>query len=213
MRKKRFTLYLAGMENAVFLPFKPTADMKFDKQTIVSLILLIVIAALYRAMPGRIWGFAPHLAMAVFGGSVIRNKKLAFIFPVLSMFLSDLVYHILYLYQLTPIEGFYSGQLTNYLLIASLAIIGFRIRENKIAQIAAGAIAAPVVYFLASNFLVWAGGGGFYRPRNFSGLLQTYADGLPFFQTSLFGTLFFSAVLFGGYFLIKRYVVRMPVVQ
>jgi hypothetical protein len=100
--------------------------------------------------------------------------------------------------------------LTNYLLIASLAIIGFRIGETKISQIAAGALAAPVVYFLASNFLVWAGGGGFFRPKTFSGLVQTYADGLPFFQTSLYGTIFFSVILFGGYFLLKRYIVRQP---
>jgi hypothetical protein len=46
------------------------------------------------------------------------------------------------------------------------------------------------------------------RPKTFSGLMQTYIDGLPFFQTSLYGTLFFSAVLFGGYYLVKRYVVR-----
>jgi hypothetical protein len=186
--------------------------MKFDKQTIVSIILLVVIAALYRALPGRIWGFAPHLAMAVFGGSVFKDKKLAFLFPVLSLFLSDLVYHVLFLFQITPIEGFYSGQLTNYLLIASLAIIGFRIGETKISQIAAGALAAPVVYFLASNFLVWAGGGGYFRPKTFSGLVQTYVDGLPFFQTSLYGTIFFSVVLFGGYFLLKRYVVRQPAI-
>ena len=186
--------------------------MKLDKNTLVSLLLLIVIAAVYRAMPGRIWGFAPHLAMAVFGGSVIRDRKLAFIFPILSLFLSDLVYHILYLYQLTPIAGFYSGQLTNYLLIASLAIIGFRIKENKLSQIAAGAIAAPVLYFLASYFLVWAGGGGYFRPKTFQGLMQVYTDGLPFFQTSLYGTLFFSAVLFGGSYLLKRFVVKQALV-
>ena len=183
-------------------------DMKIDRQTLVSLILLIVIAALYRAMPGRIWGFAPHLAMAVFGGSVIRNRALALVFPMLSLFLSDLVYHVLFLMNITPIEGFYSGQLTNYLLIASLAVIGFKIREFNPTQILAGSVAAPVVYFLASNFLVWAGGGGLMRPKTFSGLMQTYIDGLPFFQTSLYGTLFFSAVLFGGYYLLKRYVVK-----
>jgi hypothetical protein len=182
--------------------------MKLDRQTLVSFILLIVIAALYRAMPGRIWGFAPHLAMAVFGGSVIRNRAMAFVFPMLSLFLSDLVYHALFLMNITPIEGFYSGQLTNYLLIASLAIIGFRIRGFNPAQILAGSIAAPVVYFIASNFMVWAGGGGLMRPKTFSGLMQTYVDGLPFFQTSLYGTLFFSAVLFGGFYLLKRFVVK-----
>lgn len=186
--------------------------MKMDKQTLVSLILLIVVAALYRAMPGRIWGFAPHLAMAIFGGAVIKNRALAFLFPVLSMLLSDLVYHILYLYQVTPIEGFYDGQLTNYLLIASLTLIGFGMRNITLPKIAAGAVAGPVVYFLSSNFLVWIGGGGLQRPKTFAGLMQCYQDALPFFQTSLYGTIFFSALLFGGYFLVKRYMFRQPLV-
>ena len=68
--------------------------MKLDKNILVSFVLLIIMAALYRAMPGRIWGFAPHIAMAIFGGSVIKDRKLAFLLPVLSLFLSDLIYHV-----------------------------------------------------------------------------------------------------------------------
>jgi len=63
----------------------------------------------------------------------------------------------------------------------------------------------PVVYFLASNAMVWIGGGGLGRPRTFTGILQCYADGLPFLQTSLIGTLFFSAILFGGFHLYSAY--------
>jgi hypothetical protein len=33
--------------------------------------------------------------------------------------------------------------------------------------------------------------------------MQCYADGLPFLQTSVYGTFFFSAILFGGYYLIN----------
>jgi hypothetical protein len=179
--------------------------MKLDKNILISFVLLIIMAALYRAMPGRIWGFAPHIAMAIFGGSVIQDRKLAFLLPVLSLFLSDLIYHALYLNGLTPIAGFYDGMIGNYILFALLTIIGFAVKETNVAQIFAGAVAGPVLYFLASNFMVWAGGGGLGRPKTFSGLVQCYADGLPFFQTSLYGTFFFSALLFGGLYLTKRY--------
>ena len=185
--------------------------MKLDKNILVSFVLLIIMAALYRAMPGRIWGFAPHIAMAIFGGSVIKNRKLAFLLPVLSLFLSDLIYHVLFLNGLTPIAGFYDGMIGNYILFALLTIIGFRIRETNVAQILAGAVAGPVMYFLASNFMVWIGGGGFGRPKTFEGLIQCYADGFPFFQTSLYGTLFFSGMLFGGLFFVKRYIFKSSV--
>jgi hypothetical protein len=178
--------------------------MRIERNTLISLLLLVVIAALYRAMPGRVWGFAPHIAMAIFGGSVIKDRKLAFALPLLSLFLSDLLYHFLHLQGLTPISGFYGGQWLNYLIIGLLTFIGFAIRSDSVPQIFAGSLAGPLAYFLISNFSVWIGGGGYARPKTFTGLLQCYSDGLPFLQTSVYGTFFFSAVLFGGYHLLGR---------
>ena len=146
--------------------------MKFDRHTLVSFLLLILIAALYRAMPGRVWGFAPHIAMAIFGGSVIKDKKLAFALPLLSLLISDLIYQVLHMYGMTPISGFYSGQFTNYLLIGLLTFIGFAIQSSSPVQIFAGALAGPVLYFLTSNFMVWISGGGLGRPKNLNVLIQ-----------------------------------------
>lgn len=184
--------------------------MKSNRETALTLILLIAAAALYRAMPDRIWGFAPHIAMAMFGGSVLQDRKLSFALPLFSLFLSDLIYHALYLNGLTPISGFYQGQVLNYLLIGSLTVIGFFVRSNSPVHIAAASLLGPISYFLMSNFTVWLGGGGFHRPRTFTGLLQCYADGLPFLQTSLYGTFFFSICLFGGYRLLQIVVRNRP---
>jgi hypothetical protein len=173
--------------------------MKLNRNILTSFVLLVVIASIYRVMP-RPMGFAPQIAMALFAGSVVKDRKYAFALPLLSMFLSDLLYQGLYTAGLTPIEGFYSGQLTNYLMLTALTVIGFFIRERSPLSIAAGSIAGPTVYFLASNFLVWIGGGGYSRPKTLEGLMMCYNDGLPFYQTSIFATLFFSAVLFTGYY-------------
>jgi hypothetical protein len=61
------------------------------------------------------------------------------------------------------------------------------------------------VYFLLSNFAVWLGGGGFQRPKTFSGLMLCYEDALPFLRSSMGYTVLFSALLFGSYFLIRRF--------
>ena len=50
--------------------------MKINKSVVLSFILLVVIASLYRIMPGRPLGFAPQIAMALFGGAVIKDRKL-----------------------------------------------------------------------------------------------------------------------------------------
>jgi len=178
--------------------------MKISKQVIASFILLIIIASLYRIMPGRPFGFAPQLAMAIFGGAIIKDKKLAFLLPLLSMFVSDALYEVLYRNGVGNMPGFYSGQITNYILFSSMTVFGFIITKINFANIFIAAIAAPTAYFLISNFLVWSGRGGLQRPKTFAGLLMSYNDGLPFYLWSIAATLIFSAVLFGTYYSFTR---------
>jgi len=178
--------------------------MKQNRSTYIVFGLLILVASLYRIWDGRPWGFAPQIAMALFAGAMIKNKKLAFILPIASMFLSDALYEVLYINGLSPIYGFYQGQIVNYILFASLTFFGFWIRRINWFKIAAASIMAPTAYFIVSNFAVWLGGGGWFRPKTFSGLIMTYTDGLPFYRGSVEGTIVFSVLLFGGYYIISR---------
>lgn len=182
--------------------------MKSSKNIAWSFFLLVIIAALYRIIPGRPFGFAPQWAMAVFAGAVIRDKKWAFIIPVLSMFISDLIYQVLYLGSMTNMPGFYEGQWQNYVLFALLVFVGLGIKKLNIIQIAAASLTAPTLYFLVSNFLVWASNGatrGLDRPKTFSGLMLCYVDGVPFYRMSILATFVFSAILFGSYLFIKNH--------
>lgn len=191
--------------------------MKMNKSVLLAFGLLILASSLYRVWPDRPYGFAPQMAMALFGGAVIKNKRLAFLLPLLSMLVSDLFYQVLYINGLTEIKGFYSGQWLNYALIAGVTVFGFLLKKITALRVAAFSLAGSVIFFLASNFTVWAGGGGFHRPKTFDGLLMCYADGLAFlrdygaikgFYGNLFlGDLFFCSLLFGGFFLLKRAVV------
>ncbi len=179
--------------------------MKLNKHLFLSLCLMVIIASVYRVLPNRPFGFAPQIAMALFGGAFfVQNKKWAFSLPLISMFISDLLYQVLYHYGYTEISGFYSGQWVNYLLIGSLTIFGFLISDGKIIKVILATIAAPTTYFLLSNGLVWLGNGGYQRPKTFVGLIQCLVDGLPFYQNSLMGTVVFGAILFGGYALLKK---------
>ncbi|WP_439506393.1 DUF6580 family putative transport protein [Sediminibacterium sp.] len=184
--------------------------MKLNKQFIFSLVLMVLASAIYRVFPNRPMGFAPQMAIAIFAGSLFfKNKKLAFLLPLLSMFISDGLYQILYMNGLTEISGFYGGQWKNYLLIIGLTSIGFFVKQDKIASVAGASLAAPTIYFILSNGLVWLGGGGLHRPKTFEGLMMTYADGLPFYPNSIYSTLFFSLVLFGTWYLVKRNAARL----
>jgi hypothetical protein len=178
--------------------------MKMNRSALLSLILLVLAASLYRAWPERPFGFAPQWAMAIFAGAVIKDKRFAFLFPLISMFISDTLYQLLFMNGQSPIWGFYEGQLTNYILFGLLVMFGFMIKTINWKKIIFPAIAAPTAFFLASNFLVWTAGAGYSRPKTFGGLIQSYVDGIPFYQMSLLATLLFSAVLFGCYYLLTE---------
>ena len=174
-----------------------------NKKLALSLLLLVVMSAVYRIIPNRPMGFAPQIAIALFCGSIfMSNKKLAFCLPLLSMFISDLLYQILYNNGMTEIQGFYSGQWINYLLIGSIALLGFS--SNTSSKLFSGMMLAPTYYFLISNFIVFISGGGYHR----STLFECYIDGLPFYVNSVWATLFFGVILFGSYKIVSRRILK-----
>jgi hypothetical protein len=186
--------------------------MKIEKSTIISFIFLILIASLYRVMPGRPFGFAPQIAMALFAGSVVTDKKLSFLLPILSLFISDVLYEILYRNGLSSIGGFYHGQLLNYVLFAAITVIGFNIRKENVLDIIAASLVGATAYFVFSNLAVFVLGGldinGLPYPKTAIGFVDCYTAALPFYKMSVFATLFFDLVLFGGYYLVNKFVVK-----
>jgi len=189
--------------------------MKLIKSNLLVLCILILACALYRIWDGRPMGFAPQIAMALFAGSISKDKRFAFLFPILSLFISDLLYQFLYSQGLSTIKGFYEGQWQIYLMIASITIIGFFINKNKIGQIFIGSLAGAVYFFIISNFMVWIGGGWDINnqpyPRSFSGLMLCYTEALPFFKWSVLSTLLFNGIFFGSFYLLGKSVLKKEV--
>ncbi len=188
--------------------------MKNDKSIAVSFILLVSMVSLYRIIPGRPLGFAPQIAMALFAGSVVKDKKFAFLLPLLSMLISDVIYQGLFQFKLSAVPGFYSGQVSNYILFALLTVVGFAIKKTNMVHIIAGSLAGATIYFLLSNFTVWIGGGldiaNQPYPKTMAGLLHCYSEAIPFYQGSLYATLIFSGILFGGYYIFTKYFMYKP---
>ncbi|AXY75060.1 hypothetical protein D3H65_14205 [Paraflavitalea soli] len=178
--------------------------MKLNRSIVIYLVVLIAAASLYRAFDNRMWGFAPQIAMALFGGMAIRNKAWAFALPLFSLFISDVIYEVLYTKGLTPIRGFYDGQWGNYLIMGSVTLIGFLFNKVNIKNIVLGSLIAPVYFFLVSNFMVWAGLGVSLYPRTWAGLVECFTQAVPFFKGSVLGTFFFSAIFFGVYYFVNR---------
>lgn len=144
---------------------------------------MILFAALLRLVP-HLPNVTPITAMALFGGAYFSNKKLAFIVPIAAMILSD------------AILGFHSTMWAVYLSFALIVFIGFRLRESKkVTNIFLAALSSSILFFVITNFAVWTS--GLMYPMNFSGLLESFVAGIPFYRNSLLGDLFYSGVFFG----------------
>jgi len=145
----------------------------------------------------NITGFLPHLpnfapiaAIALFSG-VYLNKKWAIIVPVLAMFLSDILI------------GFYSPIImaSVYGSFILVGLIGLWLRRHKtLPNIIAGSLTGSVIFFLVTNFAMWAAQGAFPQaiyPQTWQGLLDCYIMGLPFFRNTIAGDLFYTGAFFG----------------
>lgn len=163
--------------------------------------LLLVITMIAAAAASRLVPHPPNLtavtAMALFGGATLADKRLAFLVPLAALFLSDLVL------------GFHSEMLVVYGCFAAVVCIGLWLQKHRSAPFIAGAaLASSVLFFVTTNFGVWAIDGMY--PLTWQGLIACYTAAIPFFRNTLEGDLLYTLVLFGGFALMER---RFPALR
>ncbi|MGA9343355.1 MAG: DUF6580 family putative transport protein [Rhodanobacteraceae bacterium] len=143
-------------------------------------------------VPGLIpYNFTPVEAIALFGGAYFADRRLAIMVPLAAMLLADL---IIGLHALIPVV---------YGCIALTAIVAARLRgRTSVMRVATYGVASATLFFAVTNFAVWATSGMY--PLTGAGLVACFVAAIPFFPGTLAGTLFWSALLFGGFELMCR---------
>ena len=172
--------------------------MKFKEKNMNRLIIpaIIIFAALTRLMPHPP-NFTPIIAMGLFGGAYLKDKRWALMLPVVAMLLADLFL------------GFHGTMIWVYGSLIIITAMGFLL--NSGVTLKNGAIATlggSLLFFLVTNFGVWASG-SFY-PKTVEGLISCYAAGIPFFGNTLAGSVFYSGLMFFGYEQIRKYLPMVP---
>src|SRR5689334_5558036 len=164
--------------------------MTANNSRLLALLGAIVVAAALRLLPHPP-NFTPIGAMALFSGAYLGRRPLAFVAPLGALLLSDLVL------------GFYHGQATVYFSVALIVLIGMgALARVSALRVLGAALASSVLFFVVTNFGMWLFS-GFY-PRSLAGLEACYVAAIPFFQNTVAGDLFYSALLFGGFALLER---------
>jgi hypothetical protein len=164
-------------------------------RTLLALALILLAAAL-RFAPHP-WNFTPIGAMALFSGALVKDRRLAFLFPLLTLFLGDIFTG---LYKILPIV--YASFLIN-------VAIGLWLRDRRtVVRISLAALAGAIQFFLVTNFAVWQ----FMHtyPHNTPGLLACYIAAIPLFWNTLAGDAFYATLFFGAFALAERF---LPALQ
>lgn len=175
---------------------------KANTKLILFSLVLVAITTLTKFFlgPNLNWsGFSPVIAIALFAGMIIPERKQSFILPLLALFISDVIIHVLYLNGVFPYAGFYEGQWVNYVLLLLTTGLGWWLKGRRTVNLLVAAVAAPTVYFLLSNFSVWLGGDGTYYSKDFSGLITSYTFALPFYKNALLATVIFLPAILLSY--------------
>ncbi|MBI3952732.1 MAG: hypothetical protein HY336_02130 [Candidatus Doudnabacteria bacterium] len=157
--------------------------------------LFILIGAVLRVIPHPA-NFAAIGAISLFGGTYL-NKRYALILPLAAMIVSDFFI------------GFDSvtSRLTVYGSFALIGLIGLWIRKHKnVFTIVGGSLAGSLIFYLITNF-------AFFYPigmysHDLGGIIASYTNAIPFFRNTILGDLFYVAIFFGAYELVKKFEAR-----
>ncbi len=156
------------------------------KPRIAAIISMVAAAVASRLIPHP-WNLTSVAAVALFSGAYLEDRRLALLVPLVALFLSDLVL------------GFYQGMAVVYLSFALIVAMGFWLRAL---MIAGATLAGSALFFVLTNFGVWAFGAMY--PKTGAGLAACFTAALPFLRGTLEGDGLYSLILFGGFALLER---------
>lgn len=171
------------------------------KKEILIVAMLVLTTAILRVVnaEAHLYNMVPVAALGLFSGSVLTNKKWAYMIPLTAMFLSDVG---LNLFTTTP--GFYGvSQIVNYIALGLVTLLGTALVNRNTINVLGFTLGGSMIFFLVSNFGTFLQG---YYGYHFEGFTACYAMALPFyksefsttiFMNSFLGDIIFSAVAFG----------------
>lgn len=174
--------------------------MNNEKQNTLKFVLILILVAAFSRIIPHPHNFTPVGGIAVFGSYFLGRKIWAFLVPLFSLWLSDLfINNIVYPIQFPQYyEGFtLFGSFWVYSSFLLMIPLSWKLLSTfSLPRLALTGFSTAGLFFLITNFGSWLNNPMYLQ--NFSGLLTSYAAGLPFFQNTLLGDICYLAILFGA---------------
>lgn len=182
---------------------------KINVKTWAIIAFIVVFAALRGLSPesfGEWANFTPVGAIALFAGVYLKNKWKAFLIPLSVLLISDLVLNYAYFGEFTL---YYEGMVWVYISFALIVLLSKRIKVVKPFPILLSAFGAVLIHWIVADIGVWINNPVY--EQNLSGFLHCLVLAIPFEKNFLGGTLLYSAVMFGGFELLRSYVPKVSI--
>jgi hypothetical protein len=131
--------------------------------------------------------FTPIAASALFAGAALRSPSLALAVPLAAMLVSDFIL------------GAYDWRVMGvvYAALALPALLGRWGRARSATVLAPLALSSSLIFFATTNFAVWVFSGIY--THDLAGIIHCYVAALPFLQNTIIGDMFWTTLLFGGW--------------
>ncbi len=149
----------------------------------VFVISLISFAILSRFLPHPP-NFTPIAAIALLSSKGFSNRWIAFLIPMMSLFISDLFI------------GLHATMPFVYASFILIAFLGMFVNKINVGTV----LISSTIFFLVSNFGVWT----IHYPFSFEGLIQCYTMALPFFLNTIVGDMVYGALLIYPFYALQR---------
>jgi hypothetical protein len=159
-----------------------------NKQDLGIYAMMILGIALTRLLPHP-FNFTPVAAISLFAGAHISGKQ-KYIIPMIIMLISDLFL------------GFHSTMIFVYGAFLLAVFLGGYLKKTNFIKTTAFTFSSSILFFLITNFGVWLVNTMY--PHTFSGLIQAYIMGIPFFRNTVLGDLIYTYAFFYGYSFITQ---------
>lgn len=179
--------------------FNQEQKLKSSFSYLVILAVLIALGVAGRLLPHPP-NFTPMAAIALFAGFIFIKRYMAVVAVISTMLLCDY-------FAFGSLSSSWFGSKSMFVvylaLLFPIVFKNFLQKKIGVLRIFGAALASSSVFFLATNFAVWA-----FSPmyeKTLEGLVLCYTMAIPFFQNTVVGDLIWSGVIFGTYLVLRNY--------
>jgi hypothetical protein len=161
---------------------------------LIILLIIITVTLVFRLLP-HLPNFVPFGAAALLLGSQFTNKKMALGILFGALFLGDFLLQIDFWTGKSEFSGFHATMPFVYFSFFLYLVLGKFINGKMMIPKSLGvAVIGSVLFFIITNFGVWATGALY--TKNFEGLISCYTLAIPFYKTTLISDLIYTFAFF-----------------